>query len=116
MRKLVSAADHERVKRITRLELRSAIPIEARLRNVRGSRLSLRSRESTIMSHRSCSRIILGRDELHVVTIQVEIVERLLNEIGIFVAHVAELHSWDANVHDPIAGVTVPRRLEPSVV
>ena len=68
------------------------------------------------MPHRSRRRIILGRDELHVVTIQVEIVERLLDEIGIFVAHVAELHSGNANVHDPIAGVTVARRLEPGVV
>ena len=68
------------------------------------------------MPHRSCSRIVLGSDELHVVTIHVEIVERLLDEIGVLVAHVAELRSWDANVHDPVAGVTVARRLEPSVV
>ena len=116
MRELISAANHERVKRVTWLKLRSAVPIKPRLRSGMSADRDWRRRKPPIVTHRSCRWIILGRDELHVMTIHIEIVERFLNQVRVFISHMTELRSRNADVHDSIAGVTVTRRLQPSVI
>ncbi len=69
--------------------MRRTIPIEASLRRSRGNR---RRGEPSVMPHRSSRGIVLRRDELDVVELQAEIVDGFLNQIGIFIAGVAELH------------------------
>ena len=45
-----------------------------------------------------------------------DLIERFLDQVGVFVAHMAELSRGNANVHDSIARVTIAGGLEPGVV
>ena len=85
--KLVSAADHEGIEGVTRIELRGAIPVEARLR---GTDADAGCREAAIMSHRSRGRIVFRRHELHIVEAQTQNVDRFLNQVRVFVTGVTK--------------------------
>ena len=115
MRKLISRADHERVKRIARIQLRRAIPVETRLRGRRRRRRSLR-RKPAVMPHLGCRRIVFGGHELHVVKSQAQIVDRFLNQVGVLVTMNAILNRWYPHEQHSATGVTVACRLEPGVV
>ena len=114
VRELVAAADHERVKGVARIQLRGAIPVEARLRRSRGCGDA--ASEPAIVPHRSCRRIIFRSDELHVVEAEAEIVDGFLNQVGVLVAGVAELDGRNAHEQNASAGVAVARGLQPGVV
>ena len=68
------------------------------------------------MTHRSCGGIVFGSDKLHVVESEAQVVDGFLNEVGIFVAGVAELDGGNANEEDASAGVAVAGGLEPGIV
>ena len=53
--------------------------------------------ESAIVPHRSGGGIVLGRDELHFLELQAEIVQRFLDQVRVFVSHVAELRRGHAH-------------------
>src|SRR5689334_6042002 len=117
MRELISAADDKCVEGVAGIELRRAIPIESRLRTGCYRRRSRNGGgKSAIVTHGSCRRIIVGGDELHLTKIHVEIVERLLNQVGIFIAHVPKFRRGNANVHDSVVRMTVASGFEPGVV
>src|SRR5712672_113144 len=61
-------------------------------------------------------RIILGGNEFHILVSQPENVDRFLNQIPVFVADMTKLSCRNAHEQDSIAGVTVPRWLQPGVV
>ena len=110
MRKLVSAANHESIKRVPRIELRRSIPIEARLRRRRTPA------EPAVMPHRRRRRIIFRRHKLHFIESQPEHVHRFLNQIRVFISRVAELHRRHAHKQNAAAGMAVARWLQPRVV
>src|SRR5215469_2744733 len=60
--------------------------------------------------------IVVGRDELHVFVVEAEVVDRFLDQVSVFVAHVTELDSRNAHKEDAAGGVTVASGLEPGVV
>jgi hypothetical protein len=93
MRELVAAADHECVKGIARIQLRRAIPIEARLGGMRTGGNQVGG-ESAIVPHRSGGGIVLGRDELHFLELQAEIIQRF----------------WMVRVLSPVAELAVGTR------
>src|ERR1700676_2477093 len=68
------------------------------------------------MPDRRVRRIVLGGNEFHILVTQTEIVHRLLNQICILIAYVTELGGRDAHEQNSIAGVAVPRWLQPCVV
>jgi hypothetical protein len=99
MRELVAGADHERVEGVARIQLRRAIPVEAGLRR---SGAGAGGAESpplwrTAVAAGSSS----GRHEFHVAEFETEIVDGFLNEVGILIAGVAELHRRHANEKIP---------------
>src|SRR5581483_2212149 len=109
----------ERVERVPRIKLRRAIPIKASLRSRsgwRGNRNRLRRGKSAVVAHRSCCRVVFRRDKLYFAIIQVQIIERFLNKVRVFVAYVPKLGRGYTNVHNAIAGVTITSGLEPGVV
>ncbi len=108
---LVAAADDEGVEGVAGIQLGGAIPVEARLRW-----RCVAGREAAIMADGSCSWVVLGSDELYVVEVEAEIVDCFLDEVGIFVASVAELDSRNANEENASAGVAVAGGFEPGVV
>jgi hypothetical protein len=132
---LVPAADDERVERITRIQLRSAVPIESplrrmeRLRTCTGTRTASRasactsagtcegmSREAAVVSYRRVRRIVFGGNELYILVAEPEVVDRFLNQVGIFIANVTELGRRNAHEENAIAGVAVACGLQPGVV
>jgi hypothetical protein len=127
MSKLVPAADHERVKRIPRIQLRRAVPIEPPLCRMQ-SRHRLRTRthsrtalgpcadQPAVVPDRRVRRVVLSSYEFHILVSQSEVVHRFLNQVRVFVADVTELGRWNAHEQNSIAGVAVPRRLQPRVV
>ena len=60
--------------------------------------------------------IVFGGHEFHFFVTEAEIVDRFLNQICVFVAHVTELGRRNAHEQNSIAGVAVTRRLQPRVV
>ena len=68
------------------------------------------------MTNRRCGGIVFGSDKLYVVESEAEIVDGFLNEVGIFVAGVAELDGGNANEENASAGVAVAGGLEPGIV
>src|SRR5271155_2952418 len=74
------------------------------------------TRETAVMTDRSVRGIILGGNEFHIFVSQAEIVDGFLNQVGVLIAHVTELGSWNADEENSVAGVAVARRLEPGVV
>src|SRR6266851_9948816 len=119
VRELVPAADHERVKRITRIQLRGAVPVEpplCRMQTRRRLRTRTRRRQPAIMPDRRVRWIVFGGNKFHILVSEPEIVDRLLNQIRVFIADVLELGGRNAHEKNLIAGVAVPRRLQPGVV
>src|SRR5208283_4937489 len=113
VRELIARADDKSVESVARVELRSAIPVEARLRRRRGC--SARG-EAAIVADRGRRRIVLGRDKLHVVELEAQVVDGFLNEVGIFVAGVPELDGGHANEQNSAAGMTVACGFQPRVI
>src|SRR2546430_13286513 len=109
MCELISAANDECVKGVTRVQLRCPTPIEARLRYVTGGGRGM-SRKAAIMPHGSGCRIILRRDELHFLKFHSEIVDCFLDQVSVFVSHVAEFCCGHTHEKDPAAGVAVASR------
>ena len=68
------------------------------------------------MTDRGCGRVVLRSDKLYVVEVEAEIVDGFLDEVGVFVAGVAELDSGNAYEKNASAGVAVAGGLEPCVV
>src|SRR5713101_791077 len=68
------------------------------------------------MPDRCVRRIVLGGNEFHILVTEPENVNRFLNQICILVAYVTELGGRYAHEQNSIAGVAVPRRLQPGVV
>src|ERR1019366_3785059 len=68
------------------------------------------------MPDRRVRRIVLGGNEFHILVSEPEIIDRFLNQICVFVAYVTELGGRNAHEQNSIAGVAVPRRLQPGVV
>ena len=99
VRELVAAADHEGVKGIARIQLRRAVPIEARLGGMRSGGNQVGGK-SAIVTHRGRGGIVLGRDELHFLELQAEIVQRFLDEVRVLVSDVAELRRGHAHEKD----------------
>jgi hypothetical protein len=94
VRELIAGADDEGVEGVARVQLRGAIPIEARLRG----ELSRRAAESpplwrTAVAAGSSS----GVTNFNVVELEAEIVDGFLDEVGILVAGVTELNGGNAN-------------------
>ena len=120
---LVPTADHERVKRIARIQLRGTVPVEPPLGRMQPRRrlrprpaARTMRRQPAIMPDRRVRRIILGGNEFHILVTEPENIDRFLNQIRVLVAYVTELGGRDAHEQNSIAGVTVPRRLQPGVV
>src|SRR6202140_4028040 len=61
-------------------------------------------------------RIVLGGNEFHILITEPENVNRFLKQIRVRGAYVTELGGRDAHEQNSIAGVAVPRRLQPGVV
>ena len=126
MCKLVPAPDHESVKRIPWIQLRRAVPVEPPLRRMHPHRLRPRTttpaaartvrRQPPVVPDRRVRGIVLRGYEFHILVSQFELVHRFLNQVRVLVADVSELGRWNAHVQNPIASVTVPRRLQPRVV
>ncbi len=72
--------------------------------------------KTAVVADRSCGRIVLGSDELHVVESEAEIVDGFLDQVGVFVAGVAKFDSRNANEENASAGVAVASGLQPGVV
>src|ERR1700675_2004434 len=68
------------------------------------------------MPDRRIRRIVLGGNEFHILISEPENVDRFLNQIRVLVAYVTELGGRDAHEQNSIAGVAVPRWLQPGVV
>ena len=124
MGELVAAADDEGVEGIAGVELGGAIPIEAGLGWMQGREGCLRTRscvlngtrQAAVVANGRIRRIVVGGHELDVFVTEAEIVERLLNEVGVLVANVAELGGGNADEQNFIAGVAVASGFEPGVV
>ena len=112
MSELIAAADDEGVEGVARIQLRRTVPIEARLRRRAGGCGS----QAAVVPDRSGGRVVFLCDEFHVVEAKVQIVDGFLNEVGILIAGVAELHRGNANKKNAPTGVAITRRLEPGVV
>jgi hypothetical protein len=61
-------------------------------------------------------RIVFGGNEFHIFVAEAEIVDRFLNQVGVFVADVAELGGGNAHEQNFVAGVAVAGGLQPGVV
>ena len=109
---LVAAADDEGVEGVAGIQLRGAVPVEARLR----WRRRVDGGQAAVVANRGCGRVVLGSDELYVVEVEAKIVDGFLDEVGVFVAGVAELDGGNANEQNAAAGVAVAGGLEPSIV
>src|SRR5436190_2256296 len=94
--------DQQDVDGVARIQLRSAIPVESRLRGMAGGREA--RGEAAIVAKRRGSRVILGGHELHFLEFHAQVVDGFLDEIGILVANVAELGRGYANKQNAIAG------------
>src|SRR5689334_14848103 len=103
MGKLVAAADHEGIEGVTGIQLRSAVPVETRLRWIGGSHRS----KTSIVTNRRSGRIVLGGHELDVIETEAEIVDGFLDEVGVLVAGVAKFNSGHADKENASAGVAV---------
>jgi hypothetical protein len=60
--------------------------------------------------------IVLGGNEFHIIVAESEIVDRFLNQVGVFVADVPELGGGNAHEQNFVAGMAVACRLQPGVV
>src|SRR6267142_2696740 len=68
------------------------------------------------MAHGRCGRVVVGCYELHVLVFESEIVDCFLNQIGVLVAYVTELHGGHPDEQNASVGMTEARGLQPSVV
>src|SRR4029077_10184764 len=68
------------------------------------------------MPDRSVRRIVLGGNEFHILVSEPENINRFLNQICVFVADMTKLGGRDAPEQNSIAGMAVPRWLQPGVV
>src|SRR6266576_5755203 len=68
------------------------------------------------MAHGRCSWIVVGCYKLYVLVFQSEIVDRFLNQVGVFVAYVTELDGGHADEQNASVGMTEARGLQPGVV
>src|SRR5207302_3256023 len=115
MGKLVTAADDERVESVARVQLRGAIPVETGLRGMATGRREVRG-EAAIMPNGGGGPIIFRGDEFHLLIFLTEAIDGFLDEIGVFVANMAELDCGHANEQNSTTGVAVARGLEPRIV
>ncbi len=68
------------------------------------------------MPDRRIRRIVLGGDELYVLVLEPQVVDRFLDEVGVLVSYGAELGGGHTNEQYSVAGMTVAGRLQPGVV
>src|SRR5580700_3104967 len=73
-------------------------------------------RQAAVMPDRRVRRIVLSGNKFHILVSKSEIVERFLNQVRVLIADVSKLSGRDAHKQNFIAGMAVPRRLQPSVV
>src|SRR5215470_6866465 len=120
MRKLVAATDHKCVERVSRVELCGTVPIKARLRGLQADGLRLADRggqaEASIVTDGRVGGVVVGGDELYVLVFEAEVVDGLLNQVGILVAHMTKLGGGNAHEEDAVAGVTIAGGFEPGIV
>src|SRR5580658_1217441 len=68
------------------------------------------------MPDRRVRGIVFGGHEFHILVSEPEVVDRFLNQICVFVSDMTELGGWYAHEKNSVAGVAIPRRLQPGVV
>ena len=115
MGKLVAGADNKSVERVPGIELGGAIPVETGLRGMAARGREVRG-EAAIMANGCRGRIIFRGDEFHLLIFHAEVIDGFLDEIGVFVANVAELGRGHANEQNSATGMAVAGRLEPGIV
>ncbi len=113
--KLIAAADDEGVEGVAWVQLCRAVPIETRLRGLSDGNRREHERPPSWRTGVAAGSS-LGCHELHVLVLEAEIVDGLLNQVGVLVAHVAELCRGHAHEEHASAGVTVAGGLQPGVV
>src|SRR5580704_3393860 len=92
--KLITGADDECVESIAGVQLRCAIPIKAGLRRCCGDR---NRGETAVVADRGRGGIVLRGDEFYVVKFEAQIIDGLLDKIGILVALAPELWRRHSN-------------------
>jgi hypothetical protein len=74
-----------------------------------------RRRKTPILADARQRRIFVGRDEGDVVEFQMEVFDRLLNQVAIAIANVAELRRGNADKKQALANIAIARGLEPGI-
>src|SRR5438270_13485006 len=87
VRELSTASDDEGIEGIARIRLGSAVPIESGLASTCSGR---GHRKSAIVTDRRGGGVIFRRDQLYVLVLQTEIIDRFLEHVRIRVAYVEE--------------------------
>ena len=127
--KLVSRSAHKTVEGITRVQLRRCRPVEARLLRpamrlrTRGRTIGVqarnlrrgRRREAAVLARPRHGGILIRGDERDVIEIQMQVFDRLLNEIAVAIRHMLEFRSRDAHIEHAFTRVTEARGLEPRI-
>src|SRR5580704_6673648 len=80
------------------------------------NRRSRVGREAAVVADGSRRFIVTQRNELYLLILEAEVVEGLLNEVGIFVAYLTELRLRYPDEKRASARVTVAGGLQPGVV
>ena len=125
---LVAAADDEGVELVARVELRCSAPVEARLlghgcgRAVRPARVRRvgvvagDGREPAVLAHARRAGVLLRRGEDNRVDVQRQVVDGLLDQVGILLSQVLELGRRNAHIECFARDVGEPRGLEPGLI
>ncbi len=72
--------------------------------------------KAAIMADRSGGGIVLRSDELDVLEFHAQIIDGFLNQIGVFVFGLTEIHGRNPNKENAAAGMAETRGLEPGIV
>src|SRR5579872_1582779 len=75
-----------------------------------------RRSKSSVFAHARNRRIFLRRDEVHIVQLELQVLDRFLNEIAVAVPDMLELRRGNAHEKHALAHIAVARGLEPRVV
>ncbi len=115
MRELVAVADHEGIERVLGVQLRRAVEVEARLLRAGARRRAVNPPLWRNARDRGRRRAF-GDHELHVLELEPQILDRLLDEVGVAFAHLPEFGRRHANVQRHSLAVAVTQRLKPGIV
>ena len=61
-------------------------------------------------------RVIFRGDELNILIIHVQVVERFLDQVGVLVLDMPEVGRGNADVHDAVTGMRIAGGLQPGIV